>query len=274
MGDDAAAIAARQRLAPLLETTQDPYLHAVSRLAIAWTSAIVGDVDSALREAAGSLEELRGQDEPLWTAAALITLGSLETAAGRYDDALRHLREAHDLAERFGNDRLITGSQIQLGILAVMRQRPEEARAVLDQALELSLAIHSTRNMILCLTTFAQLAFEEGDPERATLLAGSGRGPARRARYTGLACRAAFSRLAGRPGPPGAGGREVRADIRRRCPANQREAVPPRPGSRKTRCVTDSAFCMRGDGSGDTMNDPVNTRSDLKLCPKHRMRYC
>ena len=99
MGDDTAAIAARQRLAPLLETIQDPYLHAVSRLAIAWTSAIVGDVDSALREAAGSLEELRGQDEPLWTAAALITLGSLETAAGRYDDALRHLREARDLAE-------------------------------------------------------------------------------------------------------------------------------------------------------------------------------
>jgi len=181
VGDDTAAIAARQRLAPLLETIQDPYLHAVSRLAIAWTSAIVGDVDSALREAAGSLEELRGQDEPLWTAAALITLGSLETAAGRYDDALRHLREAHDLAERFGNDRLITGSQVQLGILAVMRQQPEEARAVLDQGLELSLAIHSTRNMILCLTAFAQLAFEEGDPERTALLAGAAEGLRRRA---------------------------------------------------------------------------------------------
>jgi predicted ATPase len=181
VGDDAAAIAARQRLAPLLETIQDPYLHAVSRLAMAWTSAIVGDLDSALREAAASLEELRGQDEPLWTAAALITVGSVETAVGRYDDALRHLREAHDLAERFGNDRLITGSQVQLGVLAVMRHRPEEARALLDQGLDLSLAIHSIRNVTLCLTAFAQLAFEEGDPERAALLAGAAEGLRRRA---------------------------------------------------------------------------------------------
>jgi predicted ATPase len=181
VGDNAAAIAARQRLAPLLEMIQDPYLHAVSRLAMAWTSAIVGDLDSALREAAGSLEELRGQDEPLWTAAALITLGSVETAVGRYDDALRHLREAHDLAERFGNDRLITGSQVQLGVLAVMRHRPQEARALLDQGLDLSLAIHSIRNVTLCLTAFAQLAFEEGDPERAALLAGAAEGLRRRA---------------------------------------------------------------------------------------------
>jgi predicted ATPase len=181
VGDDAAAIAARQRLAPLLETIQDPYLHVVSRLAMSWTSAIVGDLDSALREAAGSLEELRGQDEPLWTAVALISTGSVETAVGHYDDGLRHLREAHDLAERFGNERLITGSQVQLGILAVLRHQLEEARALLDEALDLSLAIHSTRNVTLCLTAFAQLAFEEGDPERAALLAGAAEGLRRRA---------------------------------------------------------------------------------------------
>ena len=40
----------------------------------------------------------------------------------------------------------------------------------------MSLAIHSTRNMILCLTAFAQLAFEEGDPERTALLAGAAEG--------------------------------------------------------------------------------------------------
>ena len=37
IGDDAAALAARQRLAPLLPGIQDPFLHAVARLAIAWT---------------------------------------------------------------------------------------------------------------------------------------------------------------------------------------------------------------------------------------------
>jgi predicted ATPase len=181
VGDDAAAVAARERLAPLLEKIQDPYLHAVSQLAIAWTSATVGDVGGALREATASLDQLRGQDEPLWTAAALVTVGSVETAAGRYDDALHHLGEARDLARQFGNDRLTTGTQVQLGILAVMQRQPEEARALLDHGLDLSLAIHSTRNLTLCLTAFAQLAFEEGDPERAALLAGAADGLRRRA---------------------------------------------------------------------------------------------
>jgi predicted ATPase len=181
VGDDAALIAGRQRLAPLLETIQDPYLHAVSRLAMAWTSAIAGDFDGGLREAAGSLAELRGQDEPLWTAAALVSVGAVETAVGRYDDALSHLREAHDLAERFGNDRLIAGSQVQLGTLAVVRHQSEEARTLLDQGLDLSLAIHSTRNVTVCLTAFAQLALEEGDAERAALLAGAAEGLRRRA---------------------------------------------------------------------------------------------
>jgi hypothetical protein len=58
----------------------------VCQLATAWTWAIVGDFDGALREASVSLDQLRGQDEPLWTAAALVTLGSLETALGRHDD--------------------------------------------------------------------------------------------------------------------------------------------------------------------------------------------
>ncbi|HEX7267697.1 MAG TPA: tetratricopeptide repeat protein, partial [Streptosporangiaceae bacterium] len=181
VGDDAAALAARESLGPLLETIQDPYLHAVSELAMAWTAAITGDLDSALRETAVSLKELRGQDEPLWTAAALVTLGALETAVGRYDDALRHLSEMRDLAERSGNARLTAASRVQLGTLAVMRGRPDEARALLDEALDMSLAIHITRNVTLILGAFAQLALVEGDPERAALLAGAAEGLQRRA---------------------------------------------------------------------------------------------
>ena len=70
VGDDPAALAARQRLAPLLDGIEDPYLHAVSQLAMAWTATIVGDFDGALQEASACLEQLRGQDEPLWTALA------------------------------------------------------------------------------------------------------------------------------------------------------------------------------------------------------------
>jgi tetratricopeptide (TPR) repeat protein len=97
-GDDAGALAARQRLASLLPGIQDPFLHAVSQLAMAWTLPIAGDFDGALREATASLEELRGQHEPVFTSIAAYIAGALDTALGRYDDALRHLDEARDLA--------------------------------------------------------------------------------------------------------------------------------------------------------------------------------
>jgi hypothetical protein len=43
VGDDAAALATRQRLTPLLAGIDDPYLHAASQLAMAWIAPIVGD---------------------------------------------------------------------------------------------------------------------------------------------------------------------------------------------------------------------------------------
>jgi len=172
-GDDAAALAARQRLAPLLAGISDPFLHAVALLATAWTLPIEGDLDGALREAAVSLEELRGQDEPVFIGMAAFTVGSLEMALGRYDDASRHLREARDLAERSVGDWLAAGPRVQLGSLAVLRGRLDEARPLLDEALDLSLATRSTPFVTLCLAGYAQLAFADGDPERAALLEGA-----------------------------------------------------------------------------------------------------
>jgi Tetratricopeptide repeat len=182
VGDDAAALATSQRLAPLLAEIDDPYLHAVSQLAMAGISAAVGDFDGALRGELVSLEELRGQDEPYWTTVAVLTAGLVETAMGRHDAALAHLRGARALAGRFDHAGLAAWSQVQLGILALVRGRPEEARALLDEGLALSLATRSTRNVTLCLTAFAQLAFVEGDGERAALLAGP------RACASGSAC--------------------------------------------------------------------------------------
>ena len=179
-GDDAAALAGRQRLASLLAGISDPFLHAVAQLAMAWILPIDGDFDGALREAAVSLEELRGQDEPVFTAMAAFTASSLEMALGRYDDAERDLREARDLAEPVGGDWLAAGSQVQPGILAVLQGRLDEARPLLDEALGLSLAAHSTQFVTLCLAGYAQLAFADGDPDRAALLEGAAEGLRRR----------------------------------------------------------------------------------------------
>ena len=85
-----------------------------------------------------SLEQLRGQDEPFWTALAVFTLGFLETAVGRYDDAIGHLTVGRDLGERLDNDWLAAGARVQLGTVAVAQGRLQEARALLEEGLNFS----------------------------------------------------------------------------------------------------------------------------------------
>jgi tetratricopeptide (TPR) repeat protein len=111
---------------------------------------------------------------------AALTVGSADTALGRYDDALRHLREARDLAERTGSDWLAAGPRVALGILAVVRGSLDEARTLLEEALNRSLAARSTPFVTLCLAGYAWLAFADGDPDRAALLEGAAEGLRRR----------------------------------------------------------------------------------------------
>jgi tetratricopeptide (TPR) repeat protein len=179
--DDPAALAASQRLAPLLDRIEDPFLHALCLLVMAWGSPITGDFDAAIRQALASLEELHGQDEPYWTAVAAVSAGYLELDVGHDDDALRHTQEVRDLAERFGYSWLAAWSRVQLGRLDIVRGWLDEARELLDEALGLSLAVYVTRNVTLCLVAYAQLAMAEGEPERAALLAGAIEGLRRRA---------------------------------------------------------------------------------------------
>ena len=181
VGDDPAALAARQRLEPLLDEVGDPFLRALCRMALAWTWTIGEDMDGALREASASLAEFRGQDAPVWTASAGLSVGSVETTVGRYDAALSHLTEVRDLAERSDNSWIAAMSRVGLGTLALVRGRAEEARALLDDALGLSLAARSTRSVTLCLAGLARWALVAGDPERAALVAGAAEGLRRRA---------------------------------------------------------------------------------------------
>jgi predicted ATPase len=181
LGDDAAALAARHRLAPLLDEIEDPDLRALCRLALAWSAPITGDIHGALRDASTSAEQLRSQGQPFWTALALNTLGALEIAVGRYNEAHGHLSEVRDLGEGLDNRWVRAGSRAQLGTLAILRGQLDDARTLLEEGLVLSLEAQSTRYVSLCLAAMARLALAEGDPERAALVAGAAEGLSRRA---------------------------------------------------------------------------------------------
>jgi hypothetical protein len=86
-----------------------------------------------------------------------------------------------DLADRFGYAWLAAWSRALLGTMAALQGRLDQALDLLDQALNLSLAIRVSRDVALCLVAFARLALAEGDPERAALAAGAADGLRRRA---------------------------------------------------------------------------------------------
>ncbi len=176
VGDDAEAQAAGKRLAQLLAEIDDPQLEGVARLAFAWIRGNGGDDEGALRDALDSAELLRAHDEPYWTGVAGISVGGLEIATGRDEDARRHLLECRELADRSGYDWLAAWSRTQLATLAVARGELNEARALLDEGLGLSLTIHNTRNLIQILVAFARLALAARDPERAARLAAAAEG--------------------------------------------------------------------------------------------------
>ena len=92
------------------------------------------------------------------------TVGLVETTVGRYDDALGHLTEVRNLAQRSDNPWIAAMSQVGLGTLALVRGRAEEARALLDEALGLSLAARSTRSVTLCLAALGPVGAGGGRP--------------------------------------------------------------------------------------------------------------
>jgi len=180
VGDRAAAVAASQRLAPLLARVDDPFLRAVSRMALGWASMIAGDPYGAIQQVSVSLEELRGQDEPYWTTTAVLSLGSIQAVTGRDDDAVHQLGQARELADQFSYHWPATWSRVQLGTLDALRGRLDQAGNLLDEALDLSVAARSTSFVALCLAAYARLAFAQGDLERTALLEGAADGLRRR----------------------------------------------------------------------------------------------
>ena len=177
LGDDAAAQSAGRRLAPLLAQIDDPQLAGVSRLALAWISPVSGDYEGAVRDALAALELLRSHDEPYWAGVAAATVGGLEIATGRYEAARRHLRECRELADRLGYDWLAAWSRSQLATLDLTSGSLNSDRALLEQALDLSLTTHDSRNVSLVLVEFARFALAARDPERAAQLTAAAERP-------------------------------------------------------------------------------------------------
>jgi hypothetical protein len=89
-----------------------------------------------------------------------LPVSGLADLAGATEAEVVRLVELGVLAAREGAGPFRDVPKVRLAVACEQAGLPW--RALLDEGLELSLATRSTRNVTLCLTAFAQLAFVEG----------------------------------------------------------------------------------------------------------------
>ena len=184
VGDDAAALAAIDAIERFDGPVDDPHLQSALQLAVAWTLPIRDDFDGALDAASDALDGSRQRDEP-FLAFAELTVGMLEMSLGRADSARPHFERVDELGSRYGNNWLEASARTQLAALAVSAGEPEAARALLDRSADAIDATHlSTLTLTFALVTAAQLAWADGDRQRAATALGAAHGLRKRAGRT------------------------------------------------------------------------------------------
>jgi predicted ATPase len=181
VGDDDSALAAVDGLRRLEGRIDDPNLESAAQLAISWILPIVEDLDGALRAATTALDGFRRQNDPFMAFAAL-TIGGVELALGRDEDARAHLTEVAELGRRFGNDWMTSAARTQLAALAVRSGRLEEARALLVDSVDAGDDTEvNTLTLTFSLVSSAHLALARGDALRAATALGAAEGLRRQA---------------------------------------------------------------------------------------------
>ncbi len=176
VGDDAAAIAAVQEIPGVIPLVDEPALRNALQLAVSWSLPILDDFDGALVAASAAYVGFTQHDDAFGAFAAL-TVGMLQTALGRDDEARRFLVEADELGTRFGNRWLTSSARTQLAILDVRRGELDSARRYLRGCLdEIDDDQVGTITACFMLTAFAELAVAEGNPREAASALGAAKG--------------------------------------------------------------------------------------------------
>lgn len=166
---------ARQELGQVLDAASDApaELRASALMALADINRNCGRVGDARRAAETAVELAGGTlthdrySAPVVLGQILAMQGELDAAERLFEDELRRSRE-------IGDDRGVAGALREIANVALERNRPEEAAAPLDEAIQLSITNEESRWMLAVLASDrarAALALGRFDDARAEFMA-------------------------------------------------------------------------------------------------------
>lgn len=172
-GDQADAMRCTRRALAISERTADRHgsLRALEQLARVQFAS--GDLASARACLERGLEPARRLADPAILCTYELLLGQFALAEGRADEGVETLTRALDLARRADHVELSAVASGLLGRLHLLRGRPELARPLLIDTLASVRRYGSWRHVAPVLESLAAVAADEGQHERAALLAGA-----------------------------------------------------------------------------------------------------
>ncbi len=152
---------------PLLERLQrlarTPLQQAQAAGDRAWYSAVLGDFDAAIEQGRAALASA----EPLGDEALLNTLqqrlGTALSMAGRFEDALKHMRAAEPGLHLVGAPDAVAEFHGNLAVVLSNLGRPAEAQPEYERALALGRALNDHAQLATVLANYASSRLDAGD---------------------------------------------------------------------------------------------------------------
>jgi CHAT domain-containing protein len=142
---------------PLLRSSGDAVWFAATLTGVADVYLQVGDTAAALEHWRQALQVFEAAGLGNTTIDVLIALGATYLAAGDDENALDCLRRADDLTARQGNQRWRANALRYLAVVDLLHRQPHQARARLEQSLEIQRSLGDAREPGLAARTSADM---------------------------------------------------------------------------------------------------------------------
>jgi predicted ATPase len=182
LGADQEAVTSTAEAAQHLQRLDDPYLRAHALLLHAWMLPTGGKpLSEAMRYLDEAIEIMEGNAQGFMLGIALSARGTNRFLLSQHEAAVTDQRRAVEVGIAMRNRRVVAQATNQLGLALLASGHIEDGTDCLADSATRFLQLDDTEGVALCLSTYAMVACQQGDLERAATAIGAADEQRRRA---------------------------------------------------------------------------------------------